>query len=380
MKMGERKDLEGIQMYNHDRRSTDLELLRKAKLEIASMNEIQAEIDSINLKLARMEDVGDDGLGTADSYLRKNKNTNKAELEASFKSAFYERQNKTVAASVLTLRILTLAVVCFAAVLAVNYLDSIESTSLAVIVTGVFGGLLCTFISCDFEAKSLLLRGFGLWIGVMLSYTFSIGQFENILYVCIVGILVALRIALPLFINKRAYVISDDQMRQLNEAARQDEEDAKALDAARNRRIAEAKRNKEAAWRRAEPILDNLYKQNREHRMNLMALDILGRDEQKIEVVDALIKIMESHRADSVPEALRVYDEQRYRQGQIVREQFERNVRQLEEKWQREEQFQRDLDAAAHRNRMEKLAQDQIDELERQRKADDYYRRYGKPL
>lgn len=366
-------------MADYNRRSSDLELLRKAKLEIASMGKIQSEIDSIYRKLANMDD-GVDRTGIANRYPGANGKSRKAELESSFRNAFNERQNKIVTASGLILRILTLVVVCLAAVLAVNNLDSIESTSLAVIVTGVIGGLLCTFISCDLEKERLLLRGFGLWIGVMLSYAFSIGQFENILYVCAIGILVALRIGLPLIIWKRKYVITDAQLCQLDEAARQDAEDANALDAARKRRIAEVKRNKEAARKSAESLLDNLDAQYREHQMKLKALDILGPDEQKVEVVDALIKIIESHRADSVPEALRVYDEQRYRQGQIAMNQFERNMRRLEEKWQREEQFQRDLDEAAHRRKMEELAQDAVDEIERKRKADEYYRRYGRVL
>lgn len=99
------------------------------------------------------------------------------------------------------------------------------------------------------------------------------------------------------------------------------------------------------------------------------------RDLDKIERV---IEILESYRADTLSEALRIYDDQEYHRNQIVQAQFDERMRQIEQKWQRQDQFERDMAEAAHRRRMEELQQKQLDALEQERRDNEYYRRYGK--
>ena len=360
-----------------NRRQIELGLLRQARCELVEIDRITAEIGRIKHELATMPDVGNDGVGTSTLYMKNS--SVKASLESSFREEFYKRQQKTLDSVTFILRMLPLAFAALGVVYAVLNTHNLRETLVAVVIA-VIGGLLCALIPCDLVNDRLILRGFGLYIGLGLSHAFGKIQFENILYVCIMGVLVGLRIVIPLIISRRKFVISDKQMRQLDKAAKQDEQNARDQAAAKARQATEAANRRKAARERMQPALDRLYDQLETHQLQLEALDIVGPDERNITDVDALIKILESHRADSIPEALRIYDEQKYRRGLIARDQFERSMQMLEQKWQRDEQFQRDMDAAAHRSRMEKLAQDQLDELERQRRDDEYYRRYGKPL
>lgn len=97
-----------------------------------------------------------------------------------------------------------------------------------------------------------------------------------------------------------------------------------------------------------------------------------------LDKIDRVIEILESYRADTLSEALRVYDDQEYRRNMIVKAQFDERMRQLDQKWQRQDRFERDMAEAAHRRRMEELEQKQLEALEEERRANEYYRRYGK--
>lgn len=195
----------------------------------------------------------------------------------------------------------------------------------------------------------------------------------------IVVVMVSLHIARGKVSNK-PLVWSEADLARLRDAEKRDAENARLMaeEEAKNEKLrAEAvKKAEESFYAARKQAFDRWNASIKE----IKAMDLLGPDEQNLSTVEQLIKIMESHRADTLPEALRIYDEQQARRSAAAIALAEANMRQLEEKWRRQEQFERDMAEAAHRSKMEKLAQDQVDEQERKRKADEYYRRYGTPL
>lgn len=181
-------------------------------------------------------------------------------------------------------------------------------------------------------------------------------------------------------VSNKSLVWSEADLARLRDAEKRDAENARLMaeEEAKNEKLrAEAvKKAEESFYAARKQAFDRWNASIKE----IKAMDLLGPDEQNLSTVEQLIKIMESHRADTLPEALRIYDEQQARRSAAAIALAEANMRQLEEKWRRQEQFERDMAEAAHRSKMEKLAQDQVDEQERKRKADEYYRRYGTPL
>lgn len=177
--------------------------------------------------------------------------------------------------------------------------------------------------------------------------------------------------------EKSAFRPTEQQNTAIKEAKQRDDAN-RSLNAAM-----EAKATREAERRKQDRIdactrsITQLEKQLAEMEQKLRRVNILGPDEQNIYAVEQLIGIMESRRADSLKEALRVYDEQQSRRAAAAIAQYEANARLLDEKWRRQEQFERDMAEVVHRSRMERLAQEQADAIERKRKDDDYYRRYG---
>lgn len=177
---------------------------------------------------------------------------------------------------------------------------------------------------------------------------------------------------------KEAYTPTKDEKKRLAQYAEQDARNAEEFKNYVQRKKDEANRRAKEIGARNNAKIRELERKIYDSYIALQQLDILGKNEQNLDAVNALINIMESHRADSIPEALRVYDAQRHYHNQAAQALFNERMNILEQKWQRQDQFDRDMAAAAHRNRMEKLQQDQLDILERERRDNEYYRRYGK--
>lgn len=160
------------------------------------------------------------------------------------------------------------------------------------------------------------------------------------------------------------YTPNKDEIKRMEEYTEQDARNAEAYQNYVQRRKREAElRAKEISERNPAKIRE-LEGKIYDSYVALQQLDILGKNEQNLNAVNALIDIMESHRADTIPEALRVYDAQRHYHNQVVQAQFNERMNLLEQKWQRQEQFDRDMATAAHRREVEALLQKQLDVLE----------------
>lgn len=161
-----------------------------------------------------------------------------------------------------------------------------------------------------------------------------------------------------------AYKLTKDDQKKLAQYAEQDARNAEEYKNYVQRMNQQAPQHAREVEKRNRPKIADTERKIYENYQALQRLDILGRNEQNLSAVNALIDIMESHRADSIPEALRVYDAQRHYHNQVVQAQFNERMNILEQKWQRQEQFDRDMAAAAHRREVEALLQKQLDALE----------------
>ena len=202
----------------------------------------------------------------------------------------------------------------------------------------------------------------GVW-GIVIVVVYFCGLFAIPYGIAFFGALVVLAIISVCFVAtdaKGLQKLSADQEQRLSEARKHDEEN-------RRKNSADILQQKSEISNQIESLEKQKTEYERkqaQHLYRVRDLDILGRNEQNLSAVNALIDIMESHRADTIPEALRVYDAQRHYHNQVVQAQFNERMNLLEQKWQRQEQFDRDMAAAAHRREVEALLQKQLDALE----------------
>lgn len=91
---------------------------------------------------------------------------------------------------------------------------------------------------------------------------------------------------------------------------------------------------------------------------NMAKLDILGRDEWNTEAVDFLIRALESHRANNISEALRLYDEDNRRRQDAMHRQAQQWLLEFDAKKRHEEQLE-------HNRRMEELERERLKETKK---------------
>ena len=210
--------------------------------------------------------------------------------------------------------------------------------------------------------------------------SFPIGfAFFGVMVGCLVATLIICGI-----IGGRKFSPSDWQKKQLDEAAERDKQFSEKNKQLHKAEIAKVKKQASEKISGYEATISDLRKKLSEHRTALLELDVLGPDELKPDIIDHLIQLIESHRADSIPEALRLYDEklaQKAAHDQQVRiATFQAQLAHMEQQRQAQENYNRYVEDLAHKSRIEELEKKQLDELERMRKNDEYYRRYGQQL
>ena len=210
-----------------------------------------------------------------------------------------------------------------------------------------------------------------------------------LLLIAVVALVILIRV------NKNGNDWSDSQLAELQSAEKKDAENRAlnerkraeleaALQKKNNERIANLNKQKEK-------VNNTLLYVNRE----LWKYDILAEKDRHWRTVHKLIEILQSNRANTLSEALRIYDEQQHRERmrkdqreanweqqriqQKILDQMKENEahRQEEAELLRQDQLRRDREQAEHNREMEHLAQQQINELERQRQADRDYRQSG---
>lgn len=116
-----------------------------------------------------------------------------------------------------------------------------------------------------------------------------------------------------------------------------------------------------------------------EHWCNIEKINILDKADCKTEIVDYLIDIIKRRRASSVKEALQMYDEQKRRDGEQKRLEEERKSRMAWEMYRLDEDRRhreaaleqqyhdeqlRNAQEAKHREKMQKLEEEKLRELE----------------
>ena len=91
---------------------------------------------------------------------------------------------------------------------------------------------------------------------------------------------------------------------------------------------------------------------------NMTKLDILGREEWNTGAVDFLMKALESHRANNISEALRLYDEDNRRRQDAMHRQAQQWLFEFDAKKRYEEQLE-------HNRRMEELERERLKETKK---------------
>lgn len=181
-------------------------------------------------------------------------------------------------------------------------------------------------------------------------------------------------------LGSRKFRPSAWQQKKLDEAEADDKRFAERNKQLTKEKEAEVRKQAKLSVARYEAELSELQKKHSAHCAALQELDILSPDEQKLDIVDQLIQLIESHRANSVSEALWLYDEKARRDQETRAAIFRAQLAHLEQQQRAQDDFNRHMEDLAHKSRMEELERKQFDELERMRKDDEYYRRYGQQL
>ena len=111
----------------------------------------------------------------------------------------------------------------------------------------------------------------------------------------------------------------------------------------------------------------------------IAGMDLLVKEDKNLDLVEYVVHAMESNRAETLSEALRQYDAYRAERNKDIMNQFQRKLDEQERRRKAQEDWNRQMENLAHQQRMESLERQKLEELERIRKDNEYYMRYGKP-
>ena len=111
----------------------------------------------------------------------------------------------------------------------------------------------------------------------------------------------------------------------------------------------------------------------------LKEMDVLAQDDLNLDTVDALIKLIEGRRAESIPEALRLYDARKTAEyNERVRrqaEEFRRNMDAMHARQREEREREQYWENWAHQRKIEMLEAQKLRELEQIRKDQEEFLR-----
>lgn len=231
---------------------------------------------------------------------------------------------------------------------------------------------------------TIILIGLGLLLIGMLSL--GLRNMEFMLEIAIVFAIVVVVFCVLTYIASRSRM-TGAQKRAIQEAAAKDEENKRINEERRKQAIAKVEKENKEMVASCKKRLPELEKERQNHWMNLDAMDVLSSQDMNLETVDYLINQLESHRANSITEALHRYD--------AKKDQEERDRKQREKEWMQyeNERLQRQLDRQLadqryaeelnrqidHNWEMQRLTQKQLKETEELRKDQEYFQRYGRP-
>ena len=116
-----------------------------------------------------------------------------------------------------------------------------------------------------------------------------------------------------------------------------------------------------------------------QHKRALENLDAVGPKEQKLDVLDSLIELMESRRAYSIPQALEKYDLECYKRHLETQMHIAKIRKETEMEMLKNQLDQQMAQITRKNNEIARQEKRIADELEQLREDEDYYRRYGQP-
>lgn len=196
-------------------------------------------------------------------------------------------------------------------------------------------------------------------------------------------VLAVLQYVIVSAIQKKAYRYSPEEQKRLNAAKEQDRINVQR-NHQRDMELNNQRRTRiNAEIFKLEDALRRLQQKEMDLGWEIANTDVLAQKDLNLETVEYLIEVLESYRANSLSEALRLYDEKAGR-DKAARQVYLAAMVQAEtdrmmQRQQAQADFERRMDELAHRSRMEELERKQLEELERIRKDNEYYARYGKP-
>ena len=204
-------------------------------------------------------------------------------------------------------------------------------------------------------------------IAALYYYIMGIIEVAN-LWLFVVGMLVSSIAFTIAAVSASKHRLTREQLAEIQKA---EEKDAKNKAANEERGKQEARENAVRIIEQKQKILESLLKeaadlqaQLQAQKKKIKAMDVLGEDDANFETIDFLLQKMESHRANTITDALLLLDQEEKER----RRDWERRMREDEERRDRLRRAQDELDAAirqaAHNREMERQARRQAEALE----------------
>ena len=201
----------------------------------------------------------------------------------------------------------------------------------------------------------LILLAIGLAINVIGTYIELIPVLPNAYtYLMVMAGLLIVELIIHIIFKNREFKLSAAQQREFDEAESSDR-------AKSDQEFQQLGANIRAGTGRIRELKDEITSLKR----TLNSLDVLDPKDLNLSTVNWLIDTIKSYRANSLTEALRLYDDYREREILIRRARLEEDRRRQEETDRIWREFERDMQAMSHQREMKRIEERKLEELKR---------------
>ena len=201
----------------------------------------------------------------------------------------------------------------------------------------------------------LILLAIGLAINVIGTYIELIPVLPNAYtYLMVMAGLLIVELIIHIIFKNREFKLSAAQQREFDEAESSDR-------AKSDQEFQQLGANIRARTGRIRELKDEITSLER----TLNSLDVLAPKDLNLSTVNWLIDTIKSYRANSLTEALRLYDDYREREHHIWRARLEEERRRQEETDRILREFERDMQAMSHQREMKRIEERKLEELKR---------------
>lgn len=227
----------------------------------------------------------------------------------------------------------------------------------------------------------------GLAVLLALIYAYVIGIIEMLNFLpYIIAMVIICVVTCVVQGQNRNKGLSDAQKKKIAEAEELDRKNAQ-LNAEEGKKWAKAEAKKviEVKSEQLAPLMQrhtDLRRELQQHIDAVNASDVLGANEKNIEAIDFLLEKIEGRRANSITDALNLWDakkdadEERKRREAWMR--LQEDIRMRERQWEAQRILDASLEQLAHNSRMEAEARRAADAAEQAQRDQEFYLRYGK--